>query len=442
MTLSRSSVLHYWSSRYGPLPVIGGSPTHSRNSAGKVADARGIYYDAIVNTPRFSWNTDQSSSANERRAMMLLEQARTNSCLWSRDLTNAAWTSSGGLTAALNAPGLDGTANSATTLTDTDAASTSTRYQSATVSNDNATHVIRVWIAKDAVTARVVGVELDLLGGTTTKTLRVDLNTATGANGASGGGGTSRVLDDGLWWIVEIAMTNNSTGNVTLRWFVYPSVGPSVLAPAASTTGSCVIGNVNVELNQSVGSAPIFTTSAAVTRAVDSFYWNYTPAPQAMMIYARWVERGTLLSSLGLLGIGDLAGNGPRVTLYAASNFYTFLFQNVAAGTNYAVNVAGAPAIGDTMELVAVLPAGGQLLLLSSVNGAAVNANTVASTALTATAWSDAKLQLNQQNNSSAGLNAFADLKVVKYADVVASTNQGIMDELRAFELGPNGDVL
>lgn len=56
---------------------------------------------------------------------LLVEEARTNTALWSRDMTNAAWVKVG-MGTALNAVGIDGTANSATTLTATGTASSCT----------------------------------------------------------------------------------------------------------------------------------------------------------------------------------------------------------------------------------------------------------------------------------------------------------------------------
>ena len=50
----------------------------------------------------------------------LIEEARTNDALWSRDMTNATWVKTT-MTTALNAVGIDGTANAATTLTATGA---------------------------------------------------------------------------------------------------------------------------------------------------------------------------------------------------------------------------------------------------------------------------------------------------------------------------------
>ena len=41
-----------------------------------------------------------------------------------------------------------------------------------------------------------------------------------------------------------------------------------------------------------------------------------------------------------------------------------------------------------------------------------------------------------------AGAGRYAEVKIVKYADVVGATAQARMDELRAFEIGASGEVL
>lgn len=61
-------------------------------------------------------NTNVTRLCNGNGA--LIEEARTNSALWARDMTNAAWVKVG-MGNALNATGADGVANSATTLTAT-----------------------------------------------------------------------------------------------------------------------------------------------------------------------------------------------------------------------------------------------------------------------------------------------------------------------------------
>jgi hypothetical protein len=81
---------------------------------------------------------------------MLLEASRTNSLLWSSDLTNAAWTKSGTGTATQNAVGLNGAANTATTIADTDALNFTNWSRAMTFPADSATHSIAIWIKKDA----------------------------------------------------------------------------------------------------------------------------------------------------------------------------------------------------------------------------------------------------------------------------------------------------
>jgi len=83
---------------------------------------------------------------------ILVEEARTNVCLWGRDLTNAAWTHTT-MTAAKNQTGIDGVANSASSLTATAPAATtlqtivlasSTRQQSAYVKRLTGTGVVNM----------------------------------------------------------------------------------------------------------------------------------------------------------------------------------------------------------------------------------------------------------------------------------------------------------
>lgn len=72
-----------------------------------------VMTDGMVSLP-FAANTMRNCNGNGA----LIEEARTNSALWARDMTNAAWVKVG-MGNALNATGADGVANSATTLTAT-----------------------------------------------------------------------------------------------------------------------------------------------------------------------------------------------------------------------------------------------------------------------------------------------------------------------------------
>jgi hypothetical protein len=88
--------------------------TTSRASTGYNSDQNGFYVSFPNNALRFVYGVGP-----------VIEESRTNDALWSRDMTNAAWTKVG-MGTAKNAVGIDGTANSATTLTATGTASSCT----------------------------------------------------------------------------------------------------------------------------------------------------------------------------------------------------------------------------------------------------------------------------------------------------------------------------
>lgn len=70
----------------------------------------GLLIPSVTNTPRVEYDTSGNALG------LLMETARTNSALWSRDFTNAAWVKVD-ITAAKDQTGVDGVANSASSLT-------------------------------------------------------------------------------------------------------------------------------------------------------------------------------------------------------------------------------------------------------------------------------------------------------------------------------------
>ena len=101
----------------------------------------------------------------------LIEEARTNDALWSRDMTNAAWVKVG-MGTALNAVGIDGTANSATTLTATGTASSCVASCTAlqTITLGSSADTYSVWL-KRVSGSGAVNITINNLVGTTACTL-------------------------------------------------------------------------------------------------------------------------------------------------------------------------------------------------------------------------------------------------------------------------------
>lgn len=411
--LTKESCLHYWSSRYGINPRVGGRPVFTRNSAGVFTTQEGELDGAIVNTPRSDWAT----VSGERRKVLLLELARTN-------LVDADFSSWSAQTITLTGSQPDPAGGAAASKLDS------------TVAGG---HVVRVVTFTGNATK---GISFRLKAGTAaTSWIGLDNSTAwrhlvlvTWTNGVptlstvSGSGSLFPVRPlGGGWYEIEVG-ADGVVAAETNRFFLYP---------AAGGTGTVYAFRPQAE------NGPFPTSSIngfSATRAADSCYWNFPPVPQGMMAYSRHIERGSILNGGVLWNINSLANANPQLLVGASGGFYIGFHHN---GTSSVFPVlAAAPSLGDTVELVLQVAADGSLRIVQSINGAAVSsAGFTAALALPA-AWSDTKLIANGQASSTLGATGLADLKFVKYADVVASTAQGIMDELRSFEVGPNSEVL
>lgn len=418
--LTKSSVLHYWSSRYGINPRVGGRPVFTRNSAGLFTTQEGELDSAIINTPRFDWATlNLPNGQTERRKVLTLELARTN--------VNAtalgSWTSDGATITTGQADPAGGTNAGKVNHT----------------GGNGRIYVGVSWTA-DGTKAIALGIQYgngagstfrlyDVTAGVTRQQVQVTWTNGVPAAATTVGGGTILPIQPlvGGWYLLQFA--------------------PNSVVAANSNRVEILPGTSNFfNIYRPTFENGAFSTSLldpSVSRAADSLYWNFPPVPQAMMIFLRFVERGTIASGngTGLFYLGNAAGTEPRFLFYNSSGFYRAYHHNGVSAV--AATLGTAPVYGDTVDLAGIFQSDGKVDIYQSINGAAVtSAGLSAGLSPLASAFSGQAMQVNNNGPSAVGAAQFADIKIVKFADVVASTAQGIMDELRAFELGPNGDVL
>lgn len=418
MALTRSSVLHYWSARYGMNPRIGGRPAYARNSAAAFVSQEGEVDAAIVNTPRFDWETiNLPNSQTERRKVLTLELARTNL----NTLALGGWTVDGASITTGQSDPAWGTAAAKITYTGGNA-----RIYSGASFGSNGVKAILLGIAPGNAAAST----LRLFDVTATVT-RCQV-TVTWTNGVPSG-----VIVAGAGTIFPVRQLANGFYLFAFasNGVVSANVNRVEITPDNSSTGKFIY-----VYRPTFEDGPFATSflDPATARATDICYWNFTPLPQALMLYVRFVEQGTVVlgSPLRLLSISSSAGANPELSIAVSSGFYS-AYQNSMTSV-----LAAVPNIGDTVELVMLVQSGGNVQIIQSLNGAGVSSGSLSGASALPPAWSDQKLWLNSEGTVSFGATRFADVRLVKYADVVASTTQGIMDELRGFELGPNGDVL
>lgn len=146
----------------------------------------------------------------------------------------------------------------------------------------------------------------------------------------------------------------------------------------------------------------------------DVFYAPYHHTPQALTVYARFIERGTISgASNRILQIGS--SNGATVPYLAVLTTGTYYRATVdTSGTDATATLAVAPTTGQLVELRATLAANGGVTIGQSI---ASGAETLASSTANATmpaAWADTRLYINSGGSASRGKAHFEAIKVAR----------------------------
>jgi hypothetical protein len=173
----------------------------------------------------------------------------TNSVLYSRDIpsgiTATNWSQGGTDVAAYNAVGLDGDANTASTLTDDSASGQDYVIQQFSIPNDSNYNTVRFFIKKDSDTARFPSVRLRQYFGTPTdRKIQINTQAGTTTTVAETDGSDEVNSWDDSWWEVLLSVQNNTSGATSAQIYIWPASG-SVWGSADNTaTGTAIIGNV------------------------------------------------------------------------------------------------------------------------------------------------------------------------------------------------------
>jgi hypothetical protein len=166
--------------------------------------------------------------------------------------------------------GIDGSANTAWTLTDNDAENYEAIYQLVTkVATDQTPYCASVYVKKTTVSSDVL-LEIVFSGGTTDIS-GVRIDPSTGVASAFSDPTAIGIEDAGDFWRMWVTHSDPTGDNNAVGAYLFPA------PDGAADTGSAVFDFAQLE-NASVATSPIYTTSTAVTRPADSFSLTMTDA--------------------------------------------------------------------------------------------------------------------------------------------------------------------
>jgi hypothetical protein len=322
LTQLRSVSRDEWFSQY----------TASSTTARSYQDSAGtIKTDLLANAARFDWT-------NGKR-QLLLENAATNLCLRSSDMTVTPWTISAGAHTISGAQAAPDGSSSAVLLTDADATTISYLRQTVSGLANDVTYTSSFY--GKAGSSPLLFFRFAFTGGATPVLITGYFNTATKAFTNLGGIGTLSYVElPGGWFRIAHSLTNNATGNNAVDFRL--GVGDN----ANATVGSVYLWGAQFEASP-FASAYIPTGASAVTRAIETF--RLPPIVEAVLQRASGgvVVRGDLINTglvspgrrlVGLNGAGSLVVTSGSVdTQVSAYNndAAIALTASLGAGKNY-----------------------------------------------------------------------------------------------------------
>jgi hypothetical protein len=333
-------------------------------------DRGGLIRPAGTDVPRVTFIDPLSSGTPD--PYWLLEDTRKNIASYNRDLTQAVWTKTN-VTAVKDQTGIDGVASSASRITATAGNGTclqaallasSARYQSA-------------WVK------RLVG-----------------------------SGTINMTTDNGATWTAIVPTTSWTRLTIPTQTLANPTFGFRIV-----TNGDSIAVDFVQNEPGMFPTSEIPTTTLDVTRARDaSVFSYYAAANQAITLYARFVERGSVLDPTDRWVL-QLSASAPRLILRqpAGTGLYRMSHINAAAAEVFSA-AATAPTYGQLCELRGVLLSTGSVQLNQSINLGTEVASAASGTQTLPSAWGGSGLYINEDNGTCVGYNAFDTIAVVRGA--------------------------
>jgi hypothetical protein len=233
---------------------------YARAGACWVPDADGVLREYTEDSPPITYRG------------ILLENARTNLLLHSRNMTDAAWSKVGTGTCALNGIGADGAVNTAVTIDDNDISASYYVEQTVIIDDDPGDQPIcaSIYVTKTISASVFPSIRLFHADASAAYCVDTDDGTATVIT-SLGPDGSCEIESCGDYWRVAITLSNAGQSSATMR--VYPSWNADASANQSVTAqGACVFDFPQVEDGSPVATSAIVTGASTASRGEPIIY--------------------------------------------------------------------------------------------------------------------------------------------------------------------------
>jgi hypothetical protein len=359
-------------------------------------DRDGYVRRALADVPRVSWYDGDGDGTRE--AHLLLESSRINSILRSEELSNASWTKSGATVGADAGTAPDG-ATTADRLIEGAGGTTHYAEQSASVSPASP-YYNSITIYLKAGTRTWAAVEVYNTAVTGDTGVRQFVNLSTGALGSVEAAGTqatvivSRVEAATDGWYRLFLTVDMPVASTSVRLRVYTATGDGTESYSGDGASYVSVWGAQVELNMVFPSSYIQTVGTIITRAADRLEFPFYAHPQAMTVYAHFIERAqpnwVIVGGFSprIMHIGKSDDTGARLLLYKPNGTASYRILHINGSTQVSRDHTPSGPHGQRFEWRGILNSDGSVQIGVSKNGAAESLGTASAANTLAAAWS------------------------------------------------------
>lgn len=142
-------------------------------------------------------------------------------------------------------------------------------------------------------------------------------------------------------------------------------------------------------------------TPGLLMGSTDRLWYDMLLHPTDIVLYADFIERGSLAAGGAVLYVGNEAGTGARILLESSGTQYRFTYTD-GTTTRTSTMTGSAPVNGQRVQLAGTLSAAGVAQVRQRINGGDETSAAAAAALALPSAWADGRAYVASRGNAAA----------------------------------------